>query len=244
VHDAVHLAFVQLQVPDHPYLEERVYQAILVVLDPSFHDALAALAVIAPLGVALAAFLRRVPPALAAGARDPERRLARAAFRRRSRAVGAAFGVAAALSAASVVAARARGDELYDPVPEPVVDDGAGTVIVPLGGPLAGGDDRMRKWVHAAGGRAITFFTVRRPDGSLVAALDLCEICQPKGYAQMGPGYVFCKYCKAPIPVDTVGQPGGCNPVPIPGAIVRGAALLVPRDRLVAAWEKAMADKR
>jgi FtrD-like iron-sulfur protein len=244
VHDAVHLVFVVLQVPDHAFLEDWAYQLILRFLEPAVHAALAAAVVAAPLAAAWRAFLRRPPPVPAATARAPERRLARARFLRESRLGALPFAAAVLLACASIWSARAQGDELYDPVPEPVVDDGAGTIVVPLGGPLAGADDRMRKWVYSAGGRAVTFFTVRRPDGSLAAALDLCEICQPRGYAQMGAGYVFCKYCKTPIPVVTVGQPGGCNPIPIPGAILSGSILRLPREAVVAAWERAMAEKR
>jgi uncharacterized membrane protein len=59
----------------------------------------------------------------------------------------------------------------------------------------------------------------------------------------MGAGYVYCKYCKTPIPAGTVGQPGGCNPIPIPYALA-GSVLLLPRDAVVAAWAKGMAEKR
>jgi len=244
VHDAVHLVFVMLQVPDHAYLEDWAYQLILEFLEPAVHAALAALVVAAPLGAAWRAFARRPPPAIPAGARAPARRGVRARFLRASRLGALPFAAAILLSSAAIWSARVQGDELYDPLPEPVVDDGAGRVVVPLGGPLAGSGDRMRKWVYSAGGRAIVFFTVRRPDGTLAAALDLCEICQPKGYSQMGTGYVFCNYCKTPIPSGTVGQPGGCNPIPIPGAVLSGSTLLVPRDDLVAAWRKGTAEKR
>jgi hypothetical protein len=244
VHDAVHLVFVVLQVPDHAYLEDWAYQLILRFLEPAVHAALAAAVVAAPLAAAWRAFLRRPAAAPPPGARAPERRLGRARFLRESRLGALPFAAALLVASASIWSARAQGDELYDPVPEPVVDDGAGMIVVPLGGPLAGTDDRMRKWIYSAGGRAVTFFTVRRPDGSLAAALDLCEICQPKGYAQMGAGYVFCKYCKTPIPVVTVGQPGGCNPIPIPGAVLSGSVLLLPRESVVAAWGRAIAEKR
>jgi hypothetical protein len=244
IHDAVHLVFVMLQVPDHAYLEDWAYQLILRFLEPAVHAALAAVVVAAPVAAAWRAFLRRPEPPPPPGARAPDRRLARAGFLRTSRLGALPYAAALLLAAGAIWSARAQGDALYDPVPEPVVDDGAGHVVVPLGGPLAGADDRMRKWVYSAGGHAVTFFTVRRPDGSLAAALDLCEICQPKGYAQMGAGYVYCKYCKTPIPSGTVGQPGGCNPIPLPGAVLSGSVLLVPRDALVAAWTKGMADKR
>jgi hypothetical protein len=243
-HDAVHLVFVVLQVPDHAYLEDWAYQLVLRFLEPAVHAALAAAVVGAPLAAAWRAFLRRPREAAAPGARPPERRLVRARFLRASRLGALPYAAALLVTSASIWSARAHGDDLYDPVPEPVVDDGGGRIVVPLGGPLAGSDGRMRKWVYSAGGRAVTFFTVRRPDGSLAAALDLCEICQPKGYAQMGAGYVFCKYCKTPIPIVTVGQPGGCNPIPIPGAVLSGSVLLLPRDGLVAAWERGIAEKR
>jgi hypothetical protein len=244
LHDGVHLAFVTFQVPDHPFLRVGAYQAVLFAFEPSTH-ALAAIAVLGlPLVLALGAFLGRPAPAVAPEARPPERRLVRAAFLRESRLGATAFVLAALVLVAAIRAEGARADALYDPLPEPAVDDGAGQVIVPLASPLGGGDDRMRKFVYTADGRAVTFFVVRRGDGVLTAALDLCDICQPKGYAQMGRDYVFCKYCKTPIPVGTVGQPGGCNPIPIPSAQVKGSLLVISRAELVATWVKAMADKR
>lgn len=244
LHDGVHLAFVTFQVPDHPFLRDGAYQAVLFAFEPSTHT-LAAIGVLGlPLALALGAFLRRPAPAAAPETRAPERRIARAAFLREGRLGATAFVLAGVVLVGAIRAEGARADTLYDPLPEPAIDDGAGQVIVPLASPLGGGDDRMRKFIYMAGGRAVTFFVVRRGDGQLVPALDLCEICQPKGYAQMGRDYVFCKYCKTPIPVSTVGQPGGCNPIPIPGALVKGSLLLIPRDALVQTWEKGMVDKR
>lgn len=244
VHDAVHLGFVAFQVPDHAYLEGWAYQVILVFLEPWVHAALAAVAAAAPVAVAARAAWRRPAAPVPDGARPPARRAARAASLRARRLAAVPFAAALLVSTAAIWATASRGEELYDPVPQPVVDDGAGTIVVPLSGPLAGPDARMRKWVYSApDGRAVTFFTIPRPDGTIAAALDLCEVCQPKGYAQLGAGYVFCKHCKTPIPVGTVGQPGGCNPIPIPGAEVRGGVLLVPRDAAVRAWESALSRK-
>jgi hypothetical protein len=244
LHDAVHLVFVLLQVPDHAYLEDWAYQLVLKFLEPAVHAAIGALVASIPIAVAWRAFARRPLPPADPAARPPERRLVRARALALRRLGAVPFAAALVIAVAAIWSARAQGDELYDPVPEPVVDDGAGHIVVPLAGPLGGGGDRMRKWIYAAGKRAVTFFTIRRPDGSLAAALDVCEICRPKGYAQMGDGYVFCKYCKTPIPTGTVGQPGGCNPIPIPGATLRGSVLLLPRDGVVAAWERRMSGER
>jgi hypothetical protein len=244
IHDGFHLAFVLLQLPDHPYLTDPVYQLILSFLEPLPHALIAAAGVALPFALAGAAFARRPAPAPPPGARPPARRLARAGHLSRTRLAVAAFAVAIAVTGSAIVGAHLASEDLYDPVPEPVVDDGKGTVVVPLGGPLAGSDRRMRKFVWASAGRAIAFFAVRRADGTFAVALDLCEICQPKGYAQLGAGYVYCKYCKTPIPVGTVGQPGGCNPVPLPSARVEGGVLRVPASELAALHERILTEKR
>jgi hypothetical protein len=244
LHDAVHLAFVTFQVPDHPFLTASAYQIVLFAFEPSTH-ALAAMAVLAtPLVLAAVTWLRRPPAEPAPEARAPARRLLLARHLRESRAVAIPFALSILLVVGVIRAEGARADALYDPLPQPATDDGAGNVIVPLAAPLGGGDERMRKYVYSANGRAVTFFVVRRGDGVLTAALDLCEICQPKGYAQMGRDYVFCKYCRTPIPMGTVGQPGGCNPIPIPQVEVKGSLLVLPRAALLAAWEKGLVDKR
>lgn len=242
-HDGVHLVFVLLQVPDHAYLEDSAYQLVLRFLEPAVHAALAAVGVGIPIAVAWRSFARRPGPSPDETARAPERRAARAAFLRSRRAGALPFALAIAISSAAAWQTRGGEDALYDPIPEPVVDDGAGTIHVPLSTPLGGGDERMRKWAYATATRRVIFFTLRRPDGTLAAALDLCEVCQPKGYAQLGRGHVFCKYCSTPIPVETVGQSGGCNPVPIPGATVKAGTLLVPTAGLLSAFDRAMAGK-
>lgn len=244
VHDGLHLAFVLLQLPDHPFLRDEVYQLILALLDPLPHALLAGAALCLPLAIAWRARATERPPPPAAGLRPPEQRVARAGLRQRTRLDAAAFAASIAAVALAVASAQARGDAPYEPLPEPVVDDGRGSVLVPLGG-LAGGaeDARMRKYVWSSGGHAVTFFTVRGPGGALLAALDACEVCQPKGYAQLGTGYVFCKHCKTPIPAATVGRGGGCNPIPLPSARVRGSVLRISASELREQHERAQRGK-
>jgi FtrD-like iron-sulfur protein len=239
VHDGLHLGFVLLELPDHPYLRDEVYQLILLLLEPLPHAVLAAAALALPLAIAWRARARRPPPAPSPELRPPERRLLRAALRRAARLDGAAFAASTAAVALAVLSAQAHGDEPYEPVPEPVVDDGRGSVLVPIRGLAGGADDgRMHKYVWSSAGHAVTFFTVRKPNGALAVALDACEICQPKGYAQLGASHVFCKYCKTPIPAATVGQGGGCNPVPLPSARLTGSVLRIPVSELRAQHER------
>lgn len=73
---------------------------------------------------------------------------------------------------------------------------------------------RMHKYVYTSGDTTMRFFVIRRPDDSLAVALDACGICPPKGYYLDG-DVVICRNCDAPINVDTIGQGGGCNPIPL-----------------------------
>jgi len=54
-------------------------------------------------------------------------------------------------------------------------------------------------------------FIVVMQGGRPYVALDRCYICPPKPYGYNGKVLV-CTNCEAPIEVETVGNPGGCNP--------------------------------
>jgi uncharacterized membrane protein len=60
----------------------------------------------------------------------------------------------------------------------------------------------------------LRFFAIRKPDGTLQACMDACEICGDLGYYQDSEG-VTCRNCSAPINLATLGATGGCNPIPI-----------------------------
>ena len=108
----------------------------------------------------------RAGPAPAPGAprRAPERRIARAAFLRASPARRAALRRrAAAVDRAAIWSARARRRRPLRAGPRAGGGRRRRAVVVPLAVRSRAPDDRMRKWVYAAGGRAVTFFTVRRP---------------------------------------------------------------------------------
>ena len=52
------------------------------------------------------------------------------------------------------------------------------------------------------------------PDGKVVTVLDACQICGPVGFYKSG-NQIICKNCSAPINAQSVGQSGGCNPIPL-----------------------------
>jgi high-affinity iron transporter len=60
----------------------------------------------------------------------------------------------------------------------------------------------------------VRFWLYKKPDGKIASLFDACEICGPVGFYKSGNGIV-CKNCAAPINPQSVGEPGGCNPIPL-----------------------------
>ena len=104
--------------------------------------------------------------------------------------------------------------EYWDPKPVPVTASAAGDIFLPLEGEVDLKDGKLHKFLYKQGGSEARFFVLMTPSGELTVDLDACAICKPDGYGQ-AEGTVICYYCVTLIPLDTVGKPGGCNPVPI-----------------------------
>ena len=81
-------------------------------------------------------------------------------------------------------------------------------------------DGYLHRYEAVTPSGAVRFFVIRRPDGTLAAAFDACQICGAKGYFQQG-SQVICRNCDSPINVASIGAIGGCNPVPL-GYELRG----------------------
>ena len=161
---------------------------------------------------------RPAAPAAPVPGDDPvARRLARAEEQRVRRARVGVFA-----SGAAVVALLA-GSILAAPGPPPRaeapgVTEEQGTIALPL---AAVGDGGMHFYSLAdteADGGALRFFVIRKPDGTMQACMDACEICGDQGYYEEA-GAVTCRNCSAPINLPTLGQTGGCNPIPVTSRI-------------------------
>lgn len=75
---------------------------------------------------------------------------------------------------------------------------------------------------------------VKKTDGTLSVCLDACEICPPDGYGQKGDSLV-CIYCGTPIHLDSLGKPGGCNPIPL-SASIEGGFVKIELDEVLKKW--------
>jgi uncharacterized membrane protein len=104
--------------------------------------------------------------------------------------------------------------EYWDPKPIAVPANAAGELFIPMKGEFDLRDGNLHKYLFSQGGREARFFVLMTPAGKLTVDLDACAICKPGGYGQ-AEGSVICYYCKTLIPLETVGKPGGCNPVPV-----------------------------
>src|SRR5262249_52429848 len=99
------------------------------------------------------------------------------------------------------------------PAKEIAFDQDGRTVIATKD--LAEGE--LRRYGAEVNGAKVRFLLYRKPDGNVAAAFHACQICGGVGFYKGGQG-IICKNCAAPVNPQSVGQPGGCNPVPLRSA--------------------------
>jgi FTR1 family protein len=101
-----------------------------------------------------------------------------------------------------------------------------GTVTIPL---AETGSPELHRYAVIMDGVPVRFLLYRKPDGTLATVFDACEICGGIGFYQTSSGLV-CKNCAAPVNPQSVGQPGGCNPIPLKTAVSGGSVVISESD--------------
>lgn len=101
-----------------------------------------------------------------------------------------------------------------------------GSVSIPLA-EVSDGD--LHRFEAREGGTEVRFLLYEKPDGKVVAVFDACEICGPVGFFR-GPNGLVCKNCASPINSQSVGTPGGCNPLPLQSKTNRDAIVIQEAD--------------
>jgi high-affinity iron transporter len=74
-------------------------------------------------------------------------------------------------------------------------------------------------------GTSMRFVVVHQTNGNYIVALDACQICGWSGYRQQGQN-VICRNCGATIYIPSIGEHGGCNPVPVKSTVDRGEVIV------------------
>ncbi|PYV69112.1 MAG: DUF2318 domain-containing protein [Acidobacteria bacterium] len=104
-----------------------------------------------------------------------------------------------------------------------------GAVAIPL---TQVSDGDLHRYAAHENGTEIRFLLYQKPDGKVVAVFDACEICGSVGFFK-GQNGLVCKNCASPINSQSVGTPGGCNPVPLASS-ASGDAIVIREGDLAA----------
>jgi len=108
-------------------------------------------------------------------------------------------------------------------------------VTVPVAEVNADGPESQlhRYGVHVDDGNGhspeVRFLLFKKPDGNIVSVADACTICGPVGF-YMGSQGIICKMCASPLNASSMGQPGGCNPIPLKSTITNGQVVIAAAD--------------
>jgi high-affinity iron transporter len=88
----------------------------------------------------------------------------------------------------------------------------------------------LRRFQTAVAGQTVRFFAIPIAKGGPIAtAFDACLLCGPRGYYQES-GNVICLHCGSVIYPPSIGQTGGCNPVPLTSKVEAGDLVLTAAD--------------
>jgi high-affinity iron transporter len=95
-------------------------------------------------------------------------------------------------------------------------------------------DDKLHRYGvrvdDGKGGSAeVRFLLFKKPDGNIVSVADACHICGPVGF-YIGSQGITCKMCASPLVPQSMGQTGGCNPIPLKSSIGGGQIVIQAAD--------------
>ena len=108
-------------------------------------------------------------------------------------------------------------------------------VTVPVSEVNADGpESKLHRYsVHVEDGNGkspeVRFLLFKKPDGNIVSVADACSICGPVGF-YMGAQGITCKMCASPLNAASMGQAGGCNPIPLKSSVAGGQVVIAAAD--------------
>jgi FTR1 family protein len=90
-------------------------------------------------------------------------------------------------------------------------------------------DGDLHRYQANVNGTEIRFLLYRKPNNEVVAIYDACAVCGSVGFYKSGTD-IICKNCSAPINAQSVGQAGGCNPIPLKSTLVGDNIVVTATD--------------
>ena len=169
-------------------------------------------------------YRRRKPEPVTAATKAEERKLLWTA--RRERLWATTLCVTAFIFIVTITAQfiYARSTSALSPATELTFNNGQ--ITIPKSA-VADGD--LHRYRANVGGTEIRFLLYRKPNGDVATVYDACSICGSVGFYKSSSGIV-CKNCAAPINAATVGQAGGCNPIPLTSTVVGDNIVITASD--------------
>lgn len=73
----------------------------------------------------------------------------------------------------------------------------------------------LRRYAATLDGKSVRFLIYKKPNGKIATVMDACAICGSVGFYNNGAQGITCKNCNAPVNPQSVGEGGGCNPIPL-----------------------------
>jgi FTR1 family protein len=186
--------------------------------------------VIAVLVLPFVFLLKRAAPAGPAAGNEAEERKLRAQARteRIATKAFAALAIGAVVAVGYTYAHETKQLVLTEPE---AVYEAAPEILVPV---ASVADDKLHRFGLKADGRLLRFLVIRKDEkkDEYATAMDACTICNDWGYVQLGER-VLCRNCVAEINRSSIGEAGGCNPIPIRHER-RGGDLVIRLDAMTA----------
>lgn len=214
-HDFLHQYMESMLLPDHLFINQQTWSFIGFFFGKEIGFWGALLIWFAPVALVWLVIIRTPLPAVVHVRQGALRRSMIAAALRDRRRLLVMPATAVLVLSFSVYRSLFPDVQYWDPAPIAVEASPAGVIDIPLKqGEMDLRDGKLHKFSYLQGSTLVRFFVLNRGD-AVVVVLDACAICAPDGYGQ-GEDAVLCYYCKTLIPLETVGRPGGCNPVPLP----------------------------
>ena len=153
-------------------------------------------------------------PAEDATLNPAERRMREWEFRRQRRWSFAAA-VLCVLVVVSLAAEFAYSRAMAAPVPAKMLSAVNDQVRIPLS---ELNDSSLHFYGVDTGVTTLRFLVIHQTNGDYAVALDACQICGWAGYRQDGQN-VVCRNCGSTIYIPSIGEKGGCNPIPVKSGI-------------------------
>jgi len=175
------------------------------------NDAFFFVAILALTGLmVLLEYRRQRPDAMVAASKAEERKLQWVARRERLWAVMLCLTTLVFIAAITVEFVYAKSTEVISKADTITFDsNGQAKILV---ADLQAGD--LHRYSVNIDGADVRFLLFRKAADRVEAVFDACQICGSMGFYKTSHG-IACKNCSAPINPESVGQGGGCNPIPL-----------------------------